>query len=238
MKACIVLLVLAAAVQAQKADCDWEKEMYCMGKWNEDWTKQETPDFCIPMQNGDCWNSCPVQCCKDSIMCPGKMDGKCQEPDFCHHGKFCPVNCDWEKEMMCPGSWDPKTGEQTAPDTCMPHKNGDCAAHCPQQCGEKDMMCPGKTHADGCTDADYCVAGKFCPADCNWEKEMMCPGKFDAKTGEQMSGDYCIPMQNGDCWNQCPLDCGKDMVCPGAMDPKGCPMPDMCFPAGKDCPKM
>ena len=54
---------------------------------------------------------------------------------------------------------DPKTGEQTGPDMCMPHKNGECAAHCPQQCGEKDMMCPGKTHADGCKDADYCVAG-------------------------------------------------------------------------------
>ena len=60
--------------------------------------------------------------------------------------------------MMCPGQWDPK-GEQISPDTCMPHKNGDCAAHCPQQCGEKDMMCPGKTHADGCKDADYCAAG-------------------------------------------------------------------------------
>ena len=73
--------------------------------------------------------------------------------------EFCPVNCDWEKEMMCPGPWDPKTGEQTGPDMCMPHKNGECAAHCPQTCMDGDMMCPGKTHADGCTDADYCVPG-------------------------------------------------------------------------------
>ena len=61
--------------------------------------------------------------------------------------------------MMCPGPWDPKTGEQTSPDTCIPHKIGDCAAHCTQECGEKDVMCPGMTHADGCKDADYCVAG-------------------------------------------------------------------------------
>ena len=61
--------------------------------------------------------------------------------------------------MMCPGPWDPKTGEQTGPDMCMPHKNGECAAHCPQTCMDGDMMCPGKTHADGCTDADYCVPG-------------------------------------------------------------------------------
>merc|ERR1711874_21565 len=177
MKACIVLIVLAVAVQAQKfepAKCDYSKEIYCSGTWNEDWTEQITADFWIPMQNGDCWNYCPTQCCKDSIMCPGKMDPKgCKEPDFCHHGKFCPVNCDWEKEMMCPGPWDPKTEEQTGPDMCMPHKNGECAAHCPQTCMDGDMMCPGKTHADGCTDADYCVPGKFCPADCDWEKEMM-----------------------------------------------------------------
>merc|ERR1712088_163322 len=202
MNACILLLALTAAVQAQKfepAKCDYEKEMYCSGTWTEDWSKQMTADFCIPNKVGDCWNHCPVQCCKDSMMCPGKMDSEgCKEPDFCHHGKFCPVNCDWEKEMMC----------------------------------------PGKTHSDGCTDADFCVPGKFCPANCDWEKEMMCAGKFDPKTGEQTSADYCIPQQNGDCWNQCPVDCGKDMVCPGGMDPKGCPMPDMCYPAGKDCPKM
>merc|ERR1712061_482884 len=62
MKACIVLIVLAVAVQAQKfepAKCDYSKEIYCSGTWNEDWTEQITADFCIPMQNGDCWNYCP-----------------------------------------------------------------------------------------------------------------------------------------------------------------------------------
>merc|ERR1719220_2654455 len=28
----------------------------CMGKWNEDWTEQITPDTCMPMKTGDCWN--------------------------------------------------------------------------------------------------------------------------------------------------------------------------------------
>merc|ERR1712226_1078865 len=67
MKSCILILVLAAAVQAQKADCDYEKELYCPGKWNEDWSKQETPDYCIPNKVGDCWNSCPVDCGKDMV---------------------------------------------------------------------------------------------------------------------------------------------------------------------------
>ena len=73
--------------------------------------------------------------------------------------EFCPVDCDWEKEMMCPGPWDPKTGEQTGPDTCIPHKIGECNAHCPMTCKDSDMMCPGMTHSDGCKDADYCISG-------------------------------------------------------------------------------
>ena len=81
-------------------------------------------------------------------------------------------------------------------------------------------------------------AQKFEPVNCDWEKEMMCPGKWNEDWTEQLTADYCIPMKVGDCYNHCPLDCGKDMMCPGGMDPKGCPMPDMCFPAGKDCPKM
>merc|ERR1712038_61681 len=168
MKACILLLALAVAVQAQKfepVNCDWEKEMMCAGKWNDDWTEQLTADFCIPMKVGDCYNHCPVDC-------------------------------------------------------------------------GKDMMCPGMTHADGCKDADYCISGKFCPANCDWEKEMMCAGKWNEDWTEQISGDYCIPSKTGDCYNHCPMDCGKDMVCPGGMDANGCPTGDMCYPAGKDCPKM
>jgi len=240
MKACIVLIVLAVAVQAQKfepAKCDYSKEMMCSGTWNEDWTEQITADFCIPMQNGDCWNYCPTQCCKDSVMCPGKMDPKgCKEPDFCHHGKFCPVNCDWEKEMMCPGPWDPKTGEQTGPDSCMPYKNGECAAHCPKQCGEKEMLCPGKMDPKGCQEPDFCHHGKFCPVNCDWEKEMMCPGPWDPKNGEQTGPDMCMPHKNGECAAHCPQQCGeKDMMCPGKTHADGCKDADYCV-AGKFCP--
>ena len=91
MKACILLLALAVAVQAQKFEpvtCDWEKEMMCPGKWNEDWTKQMTADFCIPMKNGDCYNYCPMDCGKD-MMCPGGMDTMgCAMPDSCHPGSM------------------------------------------------------------------------------------------------------------------------------------------------------
>merc|ERR1711988_652482 len=76
---------------------------------------------------------------------------------------------------------------------------------------------------------------QFEPAKCDWEKEMVCPGMWDSETGKQTSPDTCMPMKNGDCMNHCPVDCGKDMLCPGKMDPNGCKMPDACAP-GKFCP--
>merc|ERR1712223_231074 len=78
-------------------------------------------------------------------------------------------------------------------------------------------------------------AQKFEPANCNAEKEMMCSGKWNEDWTEQLTADFCIPMKNGDCYNYCPMDCGKDMVCPGGKDPQGCPMPESCSP-GKFCP--
>ena len=67
---------------------------------------------------------------------------------------------------------------------------------------------------------------------------MMCPGKWNEDWTEQLTADTCMPMKNGDCWNTCPMDCGKDTLCSGSMDPKGCPMPDTCMPVGQECPKM
>jgi hypothetical protein len=54
---------------------------------------------------------------------------------------------------------DPKTGEQTAPDTCMPMKNGDCMNHCPMDCGKDMMFLPGKMDSMGCKMPDMCMPG-------------------------------------------------------------------------------
>ena len=79
------------------------------------------------------------------------------------HAQFEPAKCDWEKEMVCPGMWDPKTGEQTAPDTCMPMKNGDCWNTCPMDCG-KDTVCPGAMDPKGCMMPATCMpVGMECP---------------------------------------------------------------------------
>merc|ERR1711978_858810 len=109
MKACILVLALAVAAQAQKfepAKCDWEKEMVCPGMWDPKTGEQTAPDTCMPMKNGDCWNTCPMDCGKDTL---------------------------------CPGKRDPKTGEQATPDTCMPMKTGDCWNTCPMDCGKDTL---------------------------------------------------------------------------------------------------
>merc|ERR1712141_856447 len=136
MKACILLLVLAAAVQAQTYICKGD-EMWCPGLWNEDWTKQE-PDFCIPLKNGDCWTNCPPQCLVNQIVCPGKFDYK--------------------------------TGEQLSADYCIPKQTGDCLNTCPMDCGKDMMVCPGGMDPKGCPMPDMCFPkkrgkkkGKKCP---------------------------------------------------------------------------
>merc|ERR1712043_74773 len=92
-----------------------------------------------------------------------------------------------------------ENGMRTGPNKRLPItvsqiKLGIAGIVVPVDCG-KDMVCPGKVDDMGCKSPDMCNPGKFCPAECDWEKEMVCPGKFDAKSGEQMSGDWCMPMQ-------------------------------------------
>ena len=70
--------------------------------------------------------------------------------------KFAPAKCDWEKEMVCPGMWDYKNGEQ-GPDICVPRKTGDCWNTCPEDCGILQMNCPGGIYPDGCKAPDMCV---------------------------------------------------------------------------------
>merc|ERR1711997_1183069 len=116
MKACILVLAMAVASQAQfePAKCDWEKEQVCPGMWDSETGKQTSPDTCMPMKNGDCMNHCPMNCGKDMMLCPGKMDSNgCKMPDMCMPGKFCPAECDWEKECV------QENGMRTGPNKCL-----------------------------------------------------------------------------------------------------------------------
>ena len=69
---------------------------------------------------------------------------------------FCPVHCG-KDDMHCSGPWDPVTGKQASPDTCMPMKSGECWNSCPVQCGENDQVCPGYADENGCQTPNTCV---------------------------------------------------------------------------------
>ena len=76
--------------------------------------------------------------------------------------EFCPADCDWEKEMMCPGKMEPQTGEKMSPDYCIPNKIGDCANFCLVECDwEKQIMCPGQMEPNGCKMPDSCHHGSM-----------------------------------------------------------------------------
>ena len=74
--------------------------------------------------------------------------------------EFCPADCNWDTETSCPGFLDPKTGEQSTSDTCIVAKIGDCENHCPMNCGENEILCPGKIDPyTGCKMPDTCQPG-------------------------------------------------------------------------------
>ena len=74
--------------------------------------------------------------------------------------EFCPADCNWEKQQVCPGKMDPKTGDQISADYCFSKEDGfGCTIHCSMNCGEKETLCPGKVDSDGCKEPDYCYPG-------------------------------------------------------------------------------
>merc|ERR1711976_634273 len=146
-----------------------------------------------------------------------------------------PKQC-MDSEFLCSGPYDEKTGCY-AMDTCMQMKDSNgCPANCATFCSEKDQLCPGGVDYNGCPMKDFCApSDSFCPAMCG-KGEMVCSGGFD-EMGKQMSSDYCIPMKNGDCYNNCHVSCCEEsQLCPGG-DYNGCPQPDFCYPKDVECPK-
>jgi len=178
-------------------NCNWEKEQTCPGKMDPKTGEQLSADYCLSMKDGfGCMIHCPTNCGEKETMCPGKMDSAgCKDPDYCHHGKFCPVECDWEKEMSCPGQWDPKTGEQMTADTCMPMKTGDCWNQCPQKCGESEIWCT-KEDDNGC-ESGWCDSAKNCPGnsepECkdNWKAKKCQKQKKKGKCGKGKVAKNC-----------------------------------------------
>ena len=68
--------------------------------------------------------------------------------------KMDPVECDWEKEWLCPAEY--------GLDYCIPIKVGDCYNYCPLgdwYCGKDRIFCPGNIDINGCEELGGCSSG-------------------------------------------------------------------------------
>ena len=161
-------------------ECDSETQLLCKGGIDS-YTGCEWPSYCMSIESPDG--------VKD-------FDG-----NICRRTS-CPIDCDWEKEIMCPN---PPSKNGCDPGFyCMPSskdENG-CPATCPVDCGDGSdgtVKCPGGINWDGCPMSDMCHFGYY-----NEKTGGICPGYCSAncKEGEQ--------------W------------CMGGIDKDGCPTGDYC----------
>jgi len=143
-----------------------------------------------------------------------------------------------DDEMPCPTAWPNPEDPCGAPMGCVPNQVGDCWNVCPTFCGPEEMHCAAHMpEGSTCPVADFCMPkDSFCPVHCG-KDDMHCPGPWDPTTGKQSGPDYCMPMQNGECWNSCPVSCGEhDQVCPGNVKDDGCQEPEFCHDKNAFCP--
>merc|ERR1711976_906293 len=118
---------------------------------------------------------CPVE---TDYICPPTYNGMCMDPPMCFPmvedspcpaDSSCPVNCDWNTEMMCSQAMP----DGCSHDYCMPATQpnelnaGTCVSFCPIECNwETEMPCMGLLGADGCRGPETCVPmGEECPVD-------------------------------------------------------------------------
>merc|ERR1712226_151091 len=131
----------------------------------------------------------------------------------------------------------------------------DCPSFPPADCGEGMRSCPGEFDPSGCPMPDICVAeGDQCPYVCPRVEHphcgfvmSNCPGPVDANVCETpmncvmvdwAAGEQCPPPAEAVAANCGPwtiADCGDGKgvkSCPGELDARGCPGPDICVAEG------
>merc|ERR1712012_1450663 len=131
----------------------------------------------------------------------------------------------------------------------------DCPPFPPADCGEGMRSCPGDTDPMGCPMPEICVAeGDECPYVCPPLKHphcgfvmSNCAGPVDAMGCETpmncimvdwAAGETCPPPEEAVAANCGPwtiADCGDGTgmkSCPGELDARGCPGPDICVAEG------
>merc|ERR1712130_129552 len=198
------------------------------------------PDICIA--EGD---QCPYVCphvehphCGFVISnCPGPVDANgCETPMNC-------IMVDWAAGEQCPPP------AVAAAESCMPWTPPNCPESYPKSC-------PGNfDNTRGCPMPDICIAeGDECPYVCPLAKhthcgfvmsncagpvdEMGCETPMNCVMVDWAAGEQCPPPAEAVAANCGPwtiADCGDGKgvkSCPGELDARGCPGPDICVAEG------
>ena len=196
------------------------------------------PEICVA-EGDECPFFCPhvehPHCGFVMSNCPGPVDANgCETPMNC-------VMVDWAAGEQCPPP------AEAAAESCMPWS--------PVDCGEGMKSCPGNFDHRACPMPDICIAeGDECPYVCPPLKHphcgfamSNCAGPVDAMGCETpmncimvdwAAGEQCPPPAEAVAANCGPwtiADCGdgKGMKsCPGELDARGCPGPDICVAEG------
>jgi len=198
------------------------------------------PDICIA-EGEECPYVCPhvehPHCGFVMSNCPGPVDANgCETPMNC-------IMVDWAAGEQCPPP------AVAAAESCMPWTPPNCPESYPKSC-------PGNfDNTRGCPMPDICIAeGDECPYVCPLAKhphcgfvmsncagpvdEMGCETPMNCVMVDWAAGEQCPPPAEAVAANCGPwtiADCGDGKgvkSCPGELDARGCPGPDICVAEG------
>jgi len=257
-----------------------DEEIKCKGT-NDCTTNCVDRDTCkplVPDVNGEACpadsgsHGCPIQCCAPDIVCPGEKDAVgCLEPSTCEStstgmdGATCPEHSDCPTicepyEVKCPND-NVDANNCKLKDHCIKQErdyDGElCTVHCPKECNDNEVHCPGLRNEMGCFEEDQCItraiktkgsdAGGLCPGWCPplcLHGEIKCPSQVDPCDGcptEEICVDAATSVDNEFCSTDpvsfsashgCPKICdytiGK-VACAPADNPTGCLGPVECY---------
>ena len=209
-------------------------------------------------------HECPITCPDDTHQCPTRTNtDNCKEQatctpcskdindECCPPASDCPALCQ-PHEKECQESGQDENGCPLPP-TCVVQERdyyGElCTVHCPGECNDGQIECPGERDDTGCQRPNFCVplskklwgddvgdwCPGFCPANCaDWENH--CPAVQDPCDGcpteptckpkaKDANGIYCPPSSAS---HGCSISCktldGLETICAAYEDPSvpGC----------------
>jgi hypothetical protein len=229
------------------SECDWETETSCL-IFDVDGEGCYLGDFCMPLYTGECPNICPADCMANEVMCANPPDDTgCDTGSYCESEAYgCPVECpDPPASPEC--DWGTVPCPMIDEDGCYLgdfcfYIGATCFPYCPENCMSDQVMCEyARDYTEAaCGNGYYCENASVVPS-CSVEcpdppAYLQCDlgNEYSCETIDENgchNGDFCLPMQIGECYPECPLICPVgEISCSHGVDENGCDLGSYCFP--------